>query len=57
MGFAVFGAVQKIYIYASGGEVPELVYGPIMIYTVVMVAMCAALAAWHYYNWKTIRSA
>jgi len=52
MVFAVFGALQKITTYATGGEVPKLVFEPIMIYAVVMVLICASLAAWHYYNWQ-----
>ncbi len=52
MTFAVFGAARKIATYATGGKVPELVFGPILIYAVVMVLTCAALAAWHYYNWQ-----
>ena len=52
MALAAFGAIKKIVTYATGGAVPELVYGPIMIYTVVMVVMCAMLAAWHRYNWR-----
>lgn len=50
--FAVFGAVQKIVTYASGGEVPELVFGPILVYSIVMVSICMGLAGWHHYNWR-----
>jgi predicted Co/Zn/Cd cation transporter (cation efflux family) len=51
MAFAVFGAVGKIVDYASGGEMPELQFGPILVYAAAMVAICLALAAWHRYNW------
>ena len=52
MSFAVFGAVSKIMTYATGGDVPELVFGPILIYMVLMIAICFGLAAWHHHNWK-----
>jgi predicted Co/Zn/Cd cation transporter (cation efflux family) len=52
MVFAVSGAVGKIFVYASGGEVPELVFGPILVYSVTMVVICLALAAWHRHNWR-----
>ena len=52
MVFAVSGAVGKIFIYATGGEVPELVFGPILVYSVSMVVVCLGLAAWHRYNWR-----
>ena len=48
MVFAVFGSIQKIVTYLAGGQVPELVFGPILVYAIVMVAICAALAAWHH---------
>jgi predicted Co/Zn/Cd cation transporter (cation efflux family) len=50
--FAIFGAVSKIIFYASGGQVPGLVFGPIVIYMISMVVICFGLAAWHRYNWK-----
>ncbi len=52
MAFAVFGALGKIFTYATGEEVPELVFGPILVYSVTMVAACLALAAWHHHNWR-----
>lgn len=52
MAFAMFGAVSKIITYAAGGHVPELVFGPILIYMVLMILICFGLAAWHYQNWK-----
>jgi predicted Co/Zn/Cd cation transporter (cation efflux family) len=52
MTFAIFGAVSKIIVYASGGQVPELVFGPIVIYMISMVAICFGLAIWHRHNWK-----
>ncbi len=50
--FAVFGAVQKIVTYVAGGAVPELVFGPILVSSIVMVSICMGLAAWHQYNWR-----
>ena len=52
LAFAVFGAVSKIITYATGGNVPELVFGPILIYMVLMILICFGLAAWHRRNWK-----
>lgn len=52
LAFAVSGAVGKIVVYATGGEVPELVFGPILVYSIAMVVICLVLAAWHHYNWR-----
>ncbi|MCG8586191.1 MAG: cation transporter, partial [Pirellulales bacterium] len=52
MTFAIFGAVSKIITYATGGDVPELVFGPIVFYMLAMVVTCFSLAAWHRHNWK-----
>ena len=49
--YAALGAVSKIITYATGGSVPQLVFGPILVYSVAMVAICFGLAAWHRYNW------
>lgn len=50
--FAVISAVGKIVAYVSGKEVPELQFGPILVYAAAMVAICLALAAWHRFNWR-----
>jgi len=50
--FAGFNSLGKIITYINGGEVPELLFGPIVIYMVCMVAICAGLAAWHHHNWS-----
>jgi len=55
MAFAVFSALGKIYTYATGGAVLELVFGPILVYAVTMVAICLALTAWHHHNWRRSR--
>lgn len=52
MTFAIFGALSKIATYLQGGQVPELVFGPILIYMFAMIAVCAGLAVWHYHNWR-----
>lgn len=47
IGVLVFAAVvsgMKIWTFFSGGAVPELVFGPIAIYAVVIVAICLGLA-------------
>lgn len=50
--FAGFSALNTIIHYARGGEVAELVHGPIIIYMSAMVFLCFGLAAIHGYNWK-----
>jgi len=50
--FASLNAVDKIITYATGGSVPELVFGPILVYVVLMVVICAGLALWHHVNWQ-----
>jgi predicted Co/Zn/Cd cation transporter (cation efflux family) len=42
--FAGFVSGTKIWTFFTGGDVPELVFGPIVIYSVVIVAICLALA-------------
>jgi predicted Co/Zn/Cd cation transporter (cation efflux family) len=50
--FAGFSSLGKIITYINGGEVPELQFGPITIYMVAMVLICAGLAMWHHHNWS-----
>jgi predicted Co/Zn/Cd cation transporter (cation efflux family) len=50
--FAGFNSLRKIITYVNGGDVPELQFGPIAIYMVFMVAICAGLAAGHHHNWS-----
>lgn len=52
IAFAAFSAAEKILAYAGGGEVPELVFGPILAYAAAMVVLCLALSAWHHRNWR-----
>ena len=52
MAFAVLGAVGKIFAYVRGDEMPELQFGPILVYSAAMVAICLALAVWHRNNWR-----
>jgi len=42
--FAAFVSGSKIWTFFSGGDVPELVFGPIVIYSVVIITICLALA-------------
>ncbi|WP_298986690.1 cation transporter [uncultured Roseibium sp.] len=47
IGVLVFAAIiscTKIWTFFNGGTVPELVFGPIAIYAVVIVAICLGLA-------------
>ncbi|MFK5922504.1 MAG: cation transporter [Verrucomicrobiota bacterium] len=50
--FACFTSLDKIITYARGGDVPELILGPITIYMIAMVAICFGLAGWYDFNWK-----
>jgi predicted Co/Zn/Cd cation transporter (cation efflux family) len=52
LALAFFIAVDKIITYAGGGEVPELNFGPIVLYTITVVIICFSLAAWHHGNWR-----
>lgn len=52
IAFAVLAAGEKLFVYATGGEVPELVFGPILAYAAAMVVLCLGLSAWHRYNWR-----
>ena len=52
LALAFFISLDKIIGYIGGGSVPELNFGPIVAYTVVVVAICFSLAAWHHGNWK-----
>ena len=52
MLFAAFNAGRKIFAYLSGSTVPELHFGPIAAYSIIMVAICGALAFWHDFNWR-----
>lgn len=42
--FAGFVSGAKIWTFFSGGEVPELVFGPIAVYAVVIILTCLGLA-------------
>jgi len=52
IAFAALAAAEKILVYATGGKVPELVFGPILVYAAAMVGLCLGLSAWHRYNWR-----
>jgi predicted Co/Zn/Cd cation transporter (cation efflux family) len=42
--FAAFVSISKIWTFFSGGVVPQLVFGPIAVYAVVIVSICLGLA-------------
>lgn len=46
--FALFASGGKIMTYVSGGHVPQLVFGPIAVYSIAMVLICASLALYHH---------
>lgn len=48
LAFAMFTAVTKILTYWAGGDVPALNFGPIQVYVLAMVAICAWLAYRHH---------
>ncbi|MXN63856.1 cation transporter [Stappia sp. GBMRC 2046] len=52
--FAALSSGGKIAAFATGGAIPELIYTPILIYSVMMVLICASLAAYH--HWAYIKS-
>ncbi|WP_420411467.1 cation transporter [Roseibium sp.] len=42
--FAGFVSGSKIWTFFTGGDIPQLVFGPIVIYSVVIVSICLGLA-------------
>jgi len=50
--FATANALLNIVAYASGDHIPELQYGPIIVYFVVIIIACTAIAANHHFAWK-----
>jgi predicted Co/Zn/Cd cation transporter (cation efflux family) len=51
MVFALMTSGEKIFVYATGGTVPSLVFGPIVIYFGLMIVICTALAVLHHRSW------
>lgn len=51
VAFAIGSAALNIFTYASGGEIAELVFGPIIVYFVVVGAICFGLAFSHRRAW------
>ena len=49
--FAALTAATKIFTYVTEGEAPELVFGPIVAFGVLMVIICLGLAWLHHRNW------
>lgn len=49
--FAAFNALAEITSYAAGGPAPQLVFGPIVVYGILMVTVCLALAWQHRRSW------
>lgn len=52
LAIAVILAGTKIVDYLSGEEIEPLVFGPIIVYTIVVVTICFTLSWWQHYNWK-----
>ncbi|MEP2030176.1 MAG: cation transporter [Paracoccaceae bacterium] len=53
VAFAFGAAILNIIDYASGGELPELRYGTIVIYFAVICVVCFGIAANHHFAWKS----
>ena len=53
VAFAFGSAVLNIVDYATGGDIAELEYGPIVIYFIVICIVCFGLATTHYFVWKS----
>jgi predicted Co/Zn/Cd cation transporter (cation efflux family) len=48
---AAFNAGNKIFTYATGGEVAAVKLSWVVGYMALMIAICFSLAAWHHRNW------
>ncbi len=48
---AAFNAGNKLFIYATGGEVAPVKLSWVVGYMMLMVTICFGLAAWHHRNW------
>lgn len=48
LAFAAFASAGKIFTFLTGGEVPELIFGPIVVYSISMVIICLSLAFYHH---------
>ena len=48
---AAFNAGNKIFTYATGGEVAPVKLSWVVGYMVLMIAICFSLAAWHHRHW------
>ncbi|MEP3277529.1 MAG: cation transporter [Stappiaceae bacterium] len=46
--FAAFGSASKIFTYLTGGAVADLIFGPIIVYSLSMVVICLSLAFYHH---------
>ena len=53
--FATVSAISKILAYIAGNDTPELSFGIIVVYSVVMVGICLGLAYTHHRNWLKTR--
>ena len=52
VAFAVVAAVLNIVTYATGGTIPTLHYGPIVVYFILICVTCLGLALTHRSAWK-----
>lgn len=48
---AAFNAGNKIFTYATGGEVAAVKLSWVVGYMALMIAICFSLAAWHHRHW------
>jgi predicted Co/Zn/Cd cation transporter (cation efflux family) len=52
VAFAVAAAAMNIVTYATGGTIPTLRYGPIVVYFIIIFATCIGLALAHRSAWQ-----
>lgn len=48
---AALNAGNKIFTYATGGDIPAVKLGWVVGYMALMIVVCFLLAAWHHHNW------
>jgi len=51
LSFAGFSSAASIIEYFRGAETPQLILGPIIIYSIAMVVLCGGLASIHHWNY------
>lgn len=52
IAFAGFSACSKIFDFLRGNSLPDLNFGALVIYAVIVTFICSLVVAVHYLNWK-----